>query len=143
MTRIAHPIFAFCMTGLLLSACARTEPVLDEALPAEPSLSVEKPTLRPDGAFENTQAEKLGQGRAIAENICSACYSIETDGPSPHPDAIAFRDLSKQYPVESLAEPLGEGIMVGHPDMPVFEFEPDHIDSLLAYLESIQSPHAL
>jgi mono/diheme cytochrome c family protein len=101
------------------------------------------PTVRPDGAFENTQAEKIGQGRAIAENICATCHSIETEGPSPHPDAIPFRDLSKNYPIESLAEPLAEGIMVGHPDMPVFEFEPDHIDSLLTYLESIQSPHEL
>lgn len=143
MIRFAHPIFAFCLTGLVLSACARTEPVMDEALPAEPSLSVEEPAVRPDGVFENTQAEKLGQGRAIAETVCSTCHSIETEGDSPHPDAIPFRDLSKHYPVESLAEPLGEGIMVGHPDMPVFEFEPDHIDSLITYLESIQTPHEL
>ena len=33
--------------------------------------------------------------------------------------------------------------MVGHPDMPIFEFEPEHIDSLLTYIESIQAPHDL
>ena len=143
MIRIRQPIFAVCIAGFVLSACAKTEPVIDEPLPAEPSLSVEAPVVEPDGPYGNTHAEMLGQGRAIAENVCATCHSIETEGPSPHVDAIPFRDLSKNYPMEALAEPLAEGIMVGHPDMPVFAFEPDHIDSLITYIESIQSPHEL
>ena len=27
--------------------------------------------------------------------------------------------------------------MVGHPDMPQFKFEPDEIDAILSYLESV------
>ncbi|MGB3625771.1 MAG: hypothetical protein WA989_08080, partial [Henriciella sp.] len=59
---------------------------------------------------------------------------------SPHREAIPFRQISWMYPVESLAEPLSEGIMVGHPDMPEWQFEPNDIDALLAYIESIQQP---
>jgi mono/diheme cytochrome c family protein len=133
------------LAGLLLAACSKPAPAPapDVSAAAEPTLSVPPPAERPDGPFENTSEESLGQGRAIAENICSTCHAIGLEGPSPHPDAIPFRDLSKHYPIEDLAEPLAEGIMVGHPDMPVFAFEPDHIDSLIAYIESIQTPHEL
>tara|TARA_R110000803_G_scaffold115859_1_gene184489 strand:- start:653 stop:1096 length:444 start_codon:yes stop_codon:yes gene_type:complete len=129
--------------ALLMTACAKPAPVPEEAQPAEPSLGIDVPVERPDSPFENTASEKLGQGRAIAENICATCHAIGLEGPSPHRDAIPFRDLSKNYPIEDLAEPLAEGIMVGHPDMPVFAFDPDHIDSLIAYIESIQTPHEL
>ncbi|MEQ9435129.1 cytochrome c [Hyphomonas sp.] len=139
---ILAPLLA---AACLLSACTRQAPaaVPEAPTPAEPSLPVAEPTERPDGPFANTHAEKLGQGREIAETICATCHAIGPEGDSPHPDAIPFRNLSKNYPVEDLAEPLAEGIMVGHPDMPVFEFEADHIDSLLTYIESIQAPHDL
>tara|TARA_R110000787_G_scaffold146790_1_gene260524 strand:- start:140 stop:583 length:444 start_codon:yes stop_codon:yes gene_type:complete len=147
MTRLTHTaayrIAGLVAAALLMTACAKPAPAPEETLPAEPSLGIDVPVVRPDGVFENTETEKLGQGRAIAENICSTCHAIGLEGPSPHPDAIPFRDLSKHYPIEDLAEPLAEGIMVGHPDMPVFAFEPDHIDSLIAYIESIQTPHEL
>ena len=150
MTRLTHSaacqIAGLAAVALLVTACAKPAPVPEETLPAEPSLGIEapaEPAERPDGAFENTESERLGQGRAIAENICSTCHAIGLEGASPHRDAIPFRDLSKNYPIEDLAEPLAEGIMVGHPDMPVFAFEPDHIDSLIAYIESIQTPHEL
>jgi mono/diheme cytochrome c family protein len=142
------PMAAYQMAGLaaaalLITACAKPAPVPEEVRPPEPTLGVDIPTVRPDGEFENTETEKLGQGRAIAENICSTCHAIGLEGSSPHREAIPFRDLSKNYPIEDLAEPLAEGIMVGHPDMPVFAFDPDHIDSLIAYIESIQTPHEL
>ena len=41
-----------------------------------------------------------------------------------------------------LAESLAEGIMVAHPRMPQWEFEPQQIDALLAYLETVQVPEA-
>jgi len=92
---------------------------------------------------EPTQAELLGQGRAMAEVMCSQCHAIGTDDVGPHPETVPFRRLSWDYPIETLAEPLAEGIIVGHPDMPVFQFEPQDIDALLAYLESIQEPRPI
>jgi hypothetical protein len=53
---------------------------------------------------------------------------------------LPFRKISLRYPVRNLEEALGEGIFVGHPDMPPFQLEPDDIDELLDYIESIQDP---
>lgn len=86
------------------------------------------------------ESELIGQGRVMAESLCAGCHAIGMEGASPHPDAIPLRQLSWNYPVESLAEPFAEGIMVGHPDMPQWQFEPKDIDALLAYLETIQVP---
>lgn len=36
-----------------------------------------------------------------------------------------------------LAEALAEGIMTGHPDMPVFTFTARQADQIIAYLEAI------
>jgi hypothetical protein len=40
--------------------------------------------------------------------------------------------------VANLEEALAEGISVGHPAMPQFQFSPEDADALIAYLESIQ-----
>ncbi len=47
-----------------------------------------------------------------------------------------------RYPPANLAEPLAEGIMSGHPDMPEFVFEPDEIDAIIGYLEWLQGAGA-
>jgi hypothetical protein len=48
-----------------------------------------------------------------------------------------MRDIARRYPVESLAEAFAEGITVGHRDMPEFILEPNEIDQLLAFLDSL------
>ena len=53
-------------------------------------------------------------------------------------NAIETRSLGKRYPIESLEEALGEGIMSGHPDMPEFKFDADDVGAIIAYLKSIQ-----
>jgi hypothetical protein len=45
--------------------------------------------------------------------------------------------LPQRYPVDHLAEALAEGIVVGHPMMPQFTFDPPEIDALLTYIESL------
>jgi hypothetical protein len=47
-------------------------------------------------------------------------------------------ELHLRYNVEDLAESLGEGILVGHPSMPVFRFDPDQIENLIAYLKTLE-----
>lgn len=79
-------------------------------------------------------------GEQIARDVCSGCHAVGRSGASPHPDARPFRTLSNLYPVSSLEEALAEGIMVGHPDMPPFRFEPDEVSALLDYIQSIQDP---
>lgn len=80
------------------------------------------------------------RGQAIAEQYCSGCHAIGRSDKSTHPDSLPFRKISMHYPVRNLEEALGEGILVGHPDMPPFQFEPQQIDDLLSYIESIQDP---
>lgn len=89
---------------------------------------------------EPAQSELVGRGETIATALCSDCHAIALDDESQHPQAPALRTLNHNYPVEALAEPLAEGIVVGHPDMPEWQFEPEDIDALLAYLETIQVP---
>jgi mono/diheme cytochrome c family protein len=99
-----------------------------------------------DGAVSGPQgspspgATTTISGLEIAQRECAACHAIGRDGDSPHVDALEFRKFSRFYPVDHLAEALAEGIYVGHPDMPVFRFEPDEVEALIDYIESIQDP---
>jgi mono/diheme cytochrome c family protein len=77
------------------------------------------------------------RGRAIAETKCARCHAIGTAGESPVALAPPFRVLPQRYPVDHLAEALAEGIVVGHPMMPQFTFDPPEIDALLTYIESL------
>ncbi len=78
-------------------------------------------------------------GRALAEAHCGACHATGRVGASTAPEAPPFRALSRNYRVDMLQEALAEGISVGHPAMPQFQFAPEDVDALIAYLQSIQS----
>lgn len=109
---------ALIMTGLaLLPACSRE--------------TAESPS--PAGSVETELP-----GKRIAQNLCAGCHAIGPDGESPHADAPPFHTLSERYPVRLLEEALAEGIAVGHPDMPEFEFSAEEVDQLITYLESVQ-----
>lgn len=100
---------------LLLGACAQTV------------------TPAPERIAANTV-----EGHRLAELHCARCHAIDAESESPHPMAPAFRRLSRDYPVNALEEAFAEGILVGHPEMPEFRFEPDQVDDLVAYIQSIQ-----
>jgi cytochrome c len=86
-------------------------------------------------------AEKavIDKGEALVKENCSRCHAIGKEGNSPHPQAPPFRTLSSKYPIEDLAESLAEGIVSGHPDMPVFAFSPHDVEAIIEYLQSIQA----
>jgi mono/diheme cytochrome c family protein len=83
-------------------------------------------------------ADAVAQGRIIAEANCASCHAVGESGDSAHAEAPPFRTLSRNYPIESLSEAFAEGILVGHPDMPEFRLDPEQINALLAYIESVQ-----
>lgn len=87
------------------------------------------------GAVEKDLTDK---GEALVKEHCGRCHAIGREGDSSHPDAPPFRTLSSKYPVEDLAESLAEGIVSGHPDMPIFVFAPQDVAAIIDYLESIQ-----
>ena len=78
------------------------------------------------------------RGRVFVQVNCARCHAIGRIGDSPLSIAPAFRTLHKRYPVESLQESLAEGIVTGHPSMPEFALAPDQIDSVIAYLKSLE-----
>jgi mono/diheme cytochrome c family protein len=84
------------------------------------------------------QASALADGKAIAETECGGCHATGRDDASPRPDAPPLRHVLAHYPSEPLADAFVEGLKVGHPDMPQFQMNPQGVDSLLAYLNSIQ-----
>lgn len=85
-------------------------------------------------------AQDVKQGEALLARDCGRCHAVGRTGDSAHKFAPAFRSLGKRYPIESLEEALGEGIMSGHPDMPEFKFEAADVGAIIAYLKSIQQP---
>lgn len=86
-----------------------------------------------------TQAQ-LDHGRALVEQNCGSCHAPGRSGESPAPEAPPFRTLSHNYRVANLEEALAEGISVGHPAMPQFQFSPHDVDAIIAYLNSVQEP---
>ena len=83
-------------------------------------------------------AEDLKRGEELLAKNCGLCHAVGRTGNSPRPDAPAFRVLGQRYPIDSLEESLGEGIMSGHPDMPEISFESDDVGAIIDYLKAIQ-----
>lgn len=120
MTRITLRTFA-AISVLALSACA--------SAPEAPQPAVQ------------ANAD-LGAGRRLAEVHCARCHAIGEAGISRHPSAPPFRTLSVNYPITALEEAFAEGVLVGHRDMPEFRLEPQQIEDLLGYIQSIQARRA-
>lgn len=128
------PIYLALAGALMLTACGEKAP---ETMQGPVAVAAAEPESLPDPA-EDLNQELYGQGETIAETVCSQCHSIRAEGDSPHPDAPPFRTLHERFDIEVLAEPLVEGIMVGHPDMPEFQFDPQSADSLIVFIKSLQ-----
>lgn len=79
------------------------------------------------------------KGERLVRENCSRCHAIGKEGESPHKDAPPFRTLSSKYPIEDLSESLAEGIVSGHPDMPIFVFSAHDVEAIIQYLNSIQA----
>jgi cytochrome c len=87
----------------------------------------------PCGAGPNVSA-----GKAFAQANCSHCHSIDKFTVSALKIAPPFRTLHLRYPVESLEEALGEGIVTGHPSMPEFRLDPGQVGDFIAFLKSLE-----
>jgi cytochrome c len=90
----------------------------------------------PTGAAEISPSVQRGQ--SLAQANCSRCHAIDKVSPSPLEVAPPFRTLHLRYPVESLEEALGEGIVTGHPVMPEFRLDPAQISDFIAFLKSLE-----
>lgn len=93
------------------------------------------------GCVTDQQKQAEMRGQEIAQTHCSRCHAVGRTGESPAPEAPPFRTLSQNYRVSDLEEALAEGISVGHPAMPEFQFSPEDAHALVSYLEAIQARH--
>ena len=89
-------------------------------------------------AAEEAQSA-AGTGHDLAAQRCGGCHASGRDDNSTLPAAPPFRTLGQRYHLETLEEALAEGIFAGHPEMPSDPWEPADIQSLIAYLETIQT----
>lgn len=87
------------------------------------------------------RASVVSDGRDIAEAQCAACHAVGPYGESPNPQAPHFRTLLSRYHAEVLEQELIEGIRVAHP-MPEFQLNPQGVDALILYMQSIQETGA-
>ena len=83
-------------------------------------------------------ASDVAAGKAYAQANCARCHSIDKSTPSSLPIAPPFRTLHERYPVESLEEALGEGIVTGHPSMPEFKLDPGQVGDFISFLKSLE-----
>ena len=87
-------------------------------------------------AQSSEQDAFIAKGQKLASERCGRCHAVTETDHSAHPKAPPFRLVVERYPSENLAEALAEGIVAGHPDMPVIVLQPDEIEAFLAYLDS-------
>ena len=103
----------------------------------------------PGGSARNLQSDffasayaqmdpRQQRGLTLATANCARCHSIDKVTASPLTLAPPFRELHNRYPVESLEEALGEGIVTGHPNMPEFRLDPGQVGDLISYLKSLE-----
>jgi mono/diheme cytochrome c family protein len=85
-----------------------------------------------------SHASSPEQGKRLALTYCAKCHAIDKVSPSPLNISPPFRDLHKRYPVETLQEALGEGLVTGHPTMPEFRFDADQVGDFIAFLKTLE-----
>jgi cytochrome c len=78
------------------------------------------------------------RGKTFVITNCARCHSVDKVTPSPLKIAPPFRTLHLRYPIDTLEESLAEGIVTGHPTMPVFQLEPDQIHDVISYLKTLE-----
>jgi mono/diheme cytochrome c family protein len=85
----------------------------------------------------HAETASIEEGRQIAQKFCASCHAIGLKGDSPHADAPPFRQIAANRDATHLKGILGEGVIVGHPNMPQWQFRTEDARSLIAYLKSL------
>jgi mono/diheme cytochrome c family protein len=96
------------------------------------------PVIQRRGDDPAVQAALIEDGRTVAESNCARCHAIGTTGTSPYPPAPVFRSVLRRYSADVLETELSLGMRVAHGPMPEFQFKPEAVSALIAYLKSIQ-----
>jgi cytochrome c len=92
------------------------------------------------GTGGKAASDPASRGFALLQTSCARCHAIDAKSLSPEPLAPPFREVVKKYDPAALEEALAEGIVTGHEKMPEFEFEPEDISAIIAYLDTLKTP---
>ncbi len=104
------------------------------------------PEIQPDGEAEangwpgvtlNADEGQIAAGREIAERECAQCHAIGRTGRSPNPEAPPLRNVLAVNDADRLAYRFIEAMRVGHDEMPLFDFDVQAADALIAYIVTI------
>lgn len=89
------------------------------------------------GVALNADPAQVAAGRQIAERECAQCHAIDRTGKSPNAEAPPLRNVLAVNDAESLAYRFIEAMRVGHDEMPLFDFDVQAADALIAYIATI------
>jgi mono/diheme cytochrome c family protein len=78
------------------------------------------------------------RGRVLAQGLCGGCHAVARTGDSAHIAAPRFRELDRLVDLDRFPRRLREGLLGTHRDMPMFRFNRDDADALVAYLRTLQ-----
>jgi cytochrome c len=92
----------------------------------------------PEYGVAQTLSPPAQRGLVFVQANCARCHAVGKLDASPLAIAPPFRTLHTKYPVESLEEPLAEGIVSGHPTMPEFRLDPGQIQDVISYLKTLE-----
>ncbi len=134
--------------GLVLAGCEKKKEADKAAEPAAtqtaetplptPAPTAQAPEGNPPLASElSRDVAGIARGKALADANCTRCHATSEAQKSSHPSAPSFATLFTNYPADYIAEAFAEGVFVGHGDMPAFEFSPEQINDLVAYLKTL------
>ncbi|MBB4631413.1 c-type cytochrome [Sphingosinicella soli] len=136
---------------LVLAACEKkkepeppapseTSETADPLIP-QPSPALRLPEGNPPPPSElSRDVPAITRGQSLAEANCTRCHATQPGQKSADASAPSFATLFTNYPPEYIAEAFAEGVFVGHGDMPSFEFSPEQINDLVAYLKTLGPP---
>ncbi len=84
------------------------------------------------------QSPAAQRGLTFVRVHCAQCHAIDAVSESPLKIAPPFRELHRQFPIETLRRRLAEGITATHPTMPQFRLDADQINDVIAYLQTLE-----
>lgn len=136
--------------GLVLTACEKKKDAEKATENETASQPAEAPAAAPAARLPegnppppselSRDVPAITRGKALAEANCTRCHATAPGQKSAHASAPSFATLFTSYPPDYIAEAFAEGVFVGHGDMPAFEFSPEQINDLVAYLKTLGPP---
>ena len=82
----------------------------------------------------------LEKGRELATRMCAHCHAVGKWERSPLTNATPFRQMEARVDYDDLQRRLQDGLVAGHPAMPMFVFKAEEARALIVYLRAIRGP---